>query len=484
LNLADVNIEYEAVIGLEIHAQLATQTKMFCGCRYEYGAPPNSLTCPVCLGHPGALPVANKRAVEYALRLILAVGGEAHKRSVFARKNYFYPDLPKGYQITQYDRPLGIGGRIRIEIDGDSREIALARIHLEEDAGKLIHPEDNVAISLVDYNRCGSPLLEIVTEPVIHSPAEAHVLLTRIKQLLQYLDICSGDMEKGALRCDANISIRPHGEGKEGVRTELKNLNSFKAVERALSFEIERQTEVIRSGGAVIQETLLWDEKRQMSEPMRGKEESEDYRYFPEPDLKPLEIDDKWIESIRSELPELPDVRRERIGNEYSIPRYDATVLTESRARADYFEAVAKGVGDGKLAANWVMGEVLHAVNDRRIEIEDFLIKSDMLVELLWSLKSDILSGRMAKAVFDEMAESGKRASDIMEEQGLKQITGEKKLAEVIGMILQAEPELTDQYRNGKEALLGYFVGKVMEATGGKAHPGLVNKILKEKLDG
>ena len=475
---------YEAVIGLEVHAQLLTQSKMFCSCGIEFGAAPNSLTCPVCLGHPGTLPVLNRRAVEYAIMMILAVGGEVQKHSVFARKNYFYPDLPKGYQISQFDSPIGLGGSIHIESPEFSREIKLARIHLEEDAGKSIHSQGGEGETRIDLNRCGVPLLEIVTCPDIHTPQEAHLFLSGLKRILQYLKICSGDMEKGALRCDANISLRRQGEGTLGTRTELKNLNSFRAVERALAYEIGRQEVILEAGGEVTQETLFWNEAEQKSELMRGKEESEDYRYFPEPDLISIELDQSMIDEIRTGIPELPDAKRERLVRDYGITPYDAQVLTDTLALADYFEAVAAQVKDVKLVANWLMTSVLHEINEQKVEVENFFITANMLAELLCSLESDIISGKMAKEIFKEMAATGKSAGAIIEERDLRQISDEAELTAVLEVILENEATQVRRYRAGKSQLFDFFVGQMMKATGGKANPELVNRLLKEKLDG
>ncbi len=476
---------YEPVIGLEVHAQLTTVSKIFCGCRVEYGAPPNTQTCPVCLGLPGVLPVLNKKAVEYALRMILAVGGKVKGRSVFARKNYFYPDLPKGYQISQYDLPLGEGGKIEFsnETGQKSKMVHLTRIHLEEDAGKSLHPESGEDYTRVDFNRCGVPLIEIVTEPEIADPREAYGFLIKLKQILQYLQICAADMEKGQLRCDANVSVRPVGSDRLGVKTEVKNLNSFKAVEKALNFEIERQIGLLKSGHKIEQCTMLWEEKRQVAEPMRSKEESNDYRYFPEPDLTELVIDDAWLEKVRAGLPELPEARARRLVNQYNIPEYDAMVLTDNRDMADYYEEVMRGFSDGKAASNWIMTELLKIINEEKAGIASFRINPKMMAELLNYIQSGEISGKIAKDVFAEMVISSKSAREIISSKGLTQISDDSFIRGVIGKVISENEENLKKYLSGKTQLFGFFVGQVMKETEGKANPGLVNKLLREKLD-
>lgn len=476
-------MEHESVIGLEVHAQLLTDSKIFCGCPTKYGSPPNSQTCPVCLGMPGVLPVLNKKAVEYAIKMVLAVGGIVGAEGTFARKNYFYPDLPKGYQISQYEQPLATGGFIEIESNSEKKKIRIARIHLEEDAGKSVHPEgESKDETSVDLNRCGVPLIEIVSEPDISSPGEAHLYLTRIRQLVQYLGICSGNMEEGALRCDANVSVRPKGTAKLGVNTEVKNMNSFRAVERALTFEIKRQIDILEKGGTVEKETLLWDEKRQESMVMRSKEESPDYRYFPDPDLVTLAVSPEWIERIKESLPELPDDKRQRFLTEYKIPEYDAGVLTSSKELANYYEECVKHHPDPKLVSNWVMGEVLRELNERKIEIAQFQANPGNLAGLLREIEKGTISGKMAKEIFPEMARSGKSATEIISEKGLAQITDEKYVSQIVEEVLQENPGNAKRYREGEEKLLGFFVGQVMKKTQGKANPQLVNEILKRKL--
>ena len=484
-------MEYESVIGLEVHAQLLTESKIFCGCSTKYGSPPNTQTCPVCLGMPGVLPVLNKRAVEYAIKMILVVGGKVNPKSIFARKNYFYPDLPKGYQISQYEQPLATGGSLEINTESGNKKIRITRIHLEEDAGKSLHPEDesDEAETLVDMNRCGVPLIEIVSEPDISSPQEAYLYLNKLKQIVQYLGICSGNMEEGALRCDANISVRPRGEEEFGVNTEVKNMNSFRGVEKALSYEIKRQIGILKKGGTIKKETLLWDEKKQMSFTMRTKEESHDYRYFPEPDLVTLAVSDEWLNQIKKTLPELPDQKKERFVRDWKIPQYDAEVLTTSKELADYYEECVKNYSqdpnfgpDGKKVSNWVMGEVLRELNERKIEIKDFKITPTNLTDLLKQIDEGTISAKMAKEIFAEMAETGKSASQIIKEKELMQITDEKDLAQIIETVLKENEENVKKYHAGRKKLFGFFVGEVMKKTQGKANPRLVNQILKEKL--
>jgi len=428
--------------------------------------------------------VLNKEAVEYAIKMVLAIGGKVNPKNIFARKNYFYPDLPKGYQISQYEQPLATGGFIEIQTDSANKKIGITRIHLEEDAGKSLHPEDestNTGTS-VDMNRCGVPLIEIVSEPDINFPQEAYLYLNKLKQIVQYLGICSGNMEEGALRCDANVSVRQKGTEKFGVNTEIKNMNSFKAVEKALGYEIKRQIGILKKGGTIEKETLLWDEKKQKCFTMRTKEESHDYRYFPEPDLVTLAISDEWINQIKKTLPELPDQKKERFVRDYKIPQYDAEILTSSKEIADYYEECVKNYSDGKKVSNWMMGEVLRELNQRQIEIKDFKIVPKNLTGLLKQMDDGTISGKMAKEIFAEMAETGKSASRIIKEKGLTQITDESNLTQIIETILNENEENVKKYHAGKEKLFGFFVGEVMKKTQGKANPNLVNQILKEKL--
>ncbi len=478
-------MKYEPVIGLEVHAQLLTESKIFCCCGTAFGAPQNSQVCPICLGMPGVLPVLNRQAVEFAIRMGLAMNCPIAAHSIFARKNYFYPDLPKGYQISQYEEPLCENGWIEIEQeDGELKRVGIIRMHLEEDAGKSVHAEGYVSENetLIDVNRCGTPLIEIVSEPDIRSPREAYLYLNRIRQLVRYLGICDGNMEEGSLRCDANISVRPTGEQKFGTKTELKNMNSFRNVEKALEFEINRQMQLLESGGTVVQQTLLWDATNGKVAPMRSKEEAHDYRYFPEPDLAPIRVAEQWREEIRVALPELPMARRNRFVEQFSLPKYDADVLTDEKAIADYFEAAAKLVKDAKLASNWIMGDVLRALKEKKIDIAKFSIKPVALAELLNLIVDGTISGKIAKEVFETMLAGGKSAKDIVAEKGLLQVSDTGILEKAVEEVVAANPKEVERYRNGEEKLLGFLVGQVMKATRGKANPKVANEILKKKL--
>jgi aspartyl-tRNA(Asn)/glutamyl-tRNA(Gln) amidotransferase subunit B len=477
------NSKYEAVIGLEVHAQLLTKSKIFCGCSTQFGAAPNTHTCPVGLGMPGVLPVLNRKVVEYALRMALATDCTVAGESRFARKNYFYPDLPKGYQISQYELPLAEHGHVVIDVHGQKKRIGITRIHMEEDAGKLIH-DPYRPVSKVDLNRTGVPLIEIVSEPDMRTPQEAGAYLRQLRSTLRYLEICDGNMEQGSFRCDANVSIRPEGTEAFGTRTELKNMNSFKHVENALGYEIERQKAVLEDGRAIVQETRLWDPDKGVTVSMRGKEEAHDYRYFPDPDLVPLLIDRQWIEEIRNSLPELPEAKKNRFEKEYGLPPSDAELLTSSRAMADYFEACVKGFPQPKTVSNWVMGSLLAVLNAQNKPIEESPVTPQRLVELLRLIDSGVISGKIAKTVFDEMAASGKAPEAVVEEKGLIQITDGNAITEVVAQVLLAHEKEVAQYRQGKTKLLGFFVGQVMKKTRGKANPQLVNETLERMLSG
>jgi len=476
-------MQYEAVIGLEVHAQLLTDSKIFCGCSTKFGAAPNTHTCPVCLGMPGVLPVLNRKVVEYTLRLALATHCKIAPSSRFARKNYFYPDLPKGYQISQYELPVAEHGWIDIEANGEGKRIGITRIHLEEDAGKLIH-DATQPLSYVDFNRTGVPLIEIVSEPDLRTPEEASSYLKKLRDIVRYLDICDGNMEEGSFRCDANISLRPVGSEGLGVKTEVKNMNSFRFVQRALQYEIKRQHAILEQGGTIVQETRLWDSDKSVTHGMRGKEEAHDYRYFPDPDLVPVVVDDEWIEGVRLELPELPDVKKARFINEYGLPEQDAVVLTGNKELAAYFEACVARFSQPKKVSNWIMAELLRELNRDDREINQCPVTPEALADLLIMMEENVISGKIAKTVFEEMYGTGKDPEIIVAEKGLKQVTDEGEIGEVIDTILAAHPNQVDEYRAGKEKLLGFFVGQVMKQTQGKANPKLVNEVLREKLKG
>lgn len=474
-------MQYEAVIGLEVHAQLLTDSKIFCGCSTKFGAAPNTHTCPVCLGMPGVLPVLNRKVVEYTVRLALATHCKIAPSSRFARKNYFYPDLPKGYQISQYELPVAEHGWIDIEANGEGKRIGITRIHLEEDAGKLIH-DATQPLSYVDFNRTGVPLIEIVSEPDLRTPEEASSYLKKLRDIVRYLDICDGNMEEGSFRCDANISLRPVGSEGLGVKTEVKNMNSFRFVQRALEYEIKRQHAILEQGGTIVQETRLWDSDKSVTHGMRGKEEAHDYRYFPDPDLVPVVVDDEWIEGVRLELPELPDAKKARFMSKYGLPEQDAVVLTGNKELAAYFEACVARFPQPKKVSNWIMAELLRELNRDDREIDQCPVTPEALADLLIMMEEDVISGKIAKTVFEEMYGTGKAPETIVAEKGLKQVTDEGEIGEVIDGIMAAHPNQVDEYRAGKEKLLGFFVGQVMKQTQGKANPKLVNEVLREKL--
>ncbi len=475
-------MEWETVIGLEIHAQLATKSKIFSAAATEYGAAPNTQACAIDLGLPGVLPVLNAEAVNMATKFGLAVGANVAKRSVFARKNYFYPDLPKGYQISQFELPIVERGETEVELDGDTKVIGITRAHLEEDAGKSLH-EDFSGMSGIDLNRAGTPLLEIVSEPDMRSAKEAIAYMKKIHSIVRYLEICDGNMQEGSFRCDANVSVRPKGQKEFGTRAELKNLNSFRFVERAINFEVDRQIDLIESGGTVLQETRLYDADKGETRPMRSKEEANDYRYFPDPDLLPVILDDTFIESIRATLPELPDEKKHRFIKDYELSTYDAGVLTSSRELAHYYEALVKGVGSNpKLCANWMMGDLAASLNKNNLDINDSPVTADILAGMLKRIEDKTISGKIAKQVFEALWAGEGDADAIIEAKGLKQVTDSGAIEAVVDDIISNNPKQVEDYRGGKDKLFGFFVGQVMKATKGKANPAQVNELLKKKL--
>ncbi len=473
---------FEAVIGLEVHAQLKTKTKIFCGCDTEFGAPPNTHCCPVCLGMPGVLPVLNRKVVDYTLRTALATNCRINAMSRFARKNYFYPDLPKGYQISQYELPIAEEGVVDIVVDGRTKRIGITRIHMEEDAGKLIHDPDRDQ-SRVDFNRTGVPLMEIVSEPDMRSPEEAGAYLRQLRSILRYIGVCDGNMEAGSFRCDANVSIRPKGSKPLGTRAELKNLNSFRHVEKALVYEIRRQEEIVADGGQVIQQTRLWNPEQNRTHGMRGKEEAHDYRYFPDPDLLPLVIDDDWIKRTSDTLPELPDAKQTRFVSQYGLPAYDAQLLTNSRELADFFEACLKWCDNAKLVSNWVMGDLIGFLNTEDKTIDQSPVSAENLGKMLRLVDADTISGKIAKTVFAEMAVTGQSPGEIIDAKGLAQVSDAGTLETMVKQVLDDNPSQVTDYKNGKSQILGFFVGQVMKMTKGQANPKMVNTLLKKYLD-
>ncbi|GAB4333941.1 MAG: Asp-tRNA(Asn)/Glu-tRNA(Gln) amidotransferase subunit GatB [Candidatus Abyssubacteria bacterium] len=474
-------IEYETVIGLEFHTQLSTESKIFCQCSTKFGAEPNSQICPVCTGLPGVLPVLNKKVVEYAIMTALAFNCDILSHCKFARKNYFYPDLPKNYQISQYEDPLGKNGYMEIVVNGTVKRIGITRVHMEEDAGKLVHPED-ASVSYVDFNRTGVPLLEIVTEPDIRSPEEAYATALTLKSILEYLEVSDCNMEEGSLRCDANVSIRPKGTSGFGVKTEVKNMNSFKAVQKALEYEVNRQKKVLSEGGKIVQETRLWDADRGVTRSMRGKEEAHDYRYFPEPDLIPLIADDVWIEQICARLPELPAQRKCRLQTQYGLPEYDAAVLTASKHTAEFFERAAAGYPDAKAVSNWVMGELQRYLNQAGIVIQHCKVTPEMLVELLTLIDDGKISLNLAKDVFGEMFKTGQSPAAIVESRGLIQITDEAELQAIIARVIEDNPGPVADFLGGNERTFGFLMGQAMRASAGKANPKVLSNLLRKRL--
>ena len=476
-------MDYEIVIGLEVHCQLLTETKIFCGCSTHFGNPPNQNTCPVCTGMPGALPVLSRKVVDFAIRAGLATACEITPSSVFARKNYFYPDLPKGYQISQFELPICLGGHLDIEVAGESKRIGITRIHMEEDAGKLVHPEHEHGVSYVDYNRACVPLIEIVSEPDMRSAAEAVAYLKAMREIMVYLGVCDGNMEEGSFRCDANISLRLWGAPKLGIRAELKNMNSFRNVQRAIEYEVERQMDILDGGGQVVQETRLWNVDRGISMSMRGKEEAHDYRYFPDPDLLPVVVDEAWIEAVRRSLPELPVAKRQRFLDDYAIPLADAEVLTADRAMADYFEAVVKLSSSPKLAANWIMVELMKFLNDDKTDITQCPVTPQGLAELLSLIEDGTISGKIGKQVFAQMYNATDNSPrKIVEDQGLAQMSDSGELEAMIDEIIAANGDKVTEYQQGKVKLFGFFVGQVMKKSKGQANTQMVNKLFKEKI--
>ena len=485
-----LNDNYEPVIGLEVHAQLLTATKAFCGCSTEFGVEPNSNVCPVCLGMPGTLPVLNFNLVEFILRMGFALECAIAPRSTFARKNYFYPDLPKGYQISQYDEPICGRGSVEIDLDDGGRKvIGITRIHMEEDAGKSIHDVD--VDTLVDVNRCGVPLIEIVSEPDIRSPREAYLYLTRIKQIVTYLGICDGNMEEGSLRCDANVSVRRKGAAAFGTKTEVKNMNSFRNVERALEYEIHRQIRLIEDGGKVVQESLLWDANQNVALPMRSKEEAHDYRYFPDPDLVPVHVDESWLARVRSKLPELPGPRRDRLVEALGLPRYDADVLTVEKGVADYFERTlsllahdsARRKEQAKAVSNWVMTDVLRVVAEKKVAIGDFPVSEKNLAAMIALIQDGTISGKIAKDVFEEMVLAREDPKSIIDRKGLVQVSDEGAIEKAVDGVIQANALQVQKYAGGNDKVFGFFVGETMKVMKGKGNPKVVNDVLRRKLN-
>jgi len=485
--------KYDVVIGLEVHAQLLTRSKMFCGCPTTFGAPPNSQTCPVCQGMPGVLPVVNRRAVEFGIRTALAFNCRVNEACRFARKHYYYPDMPKNYQISQYEEPLAEHGVLDIEIDGASRTIGIQRLHLEEDVGKLLHEGtlETAQTSLVDYNRSGVPLMETVSRPELASPEEAAAYLKAFRAVLVFLGVCDGNMEEGSLRCDANVSLRPRGRAELGTKVEIKNMNSFRNVQRALEFEVRRQAQALDAGERIVQETRLWEAERGYTRSMRSKEYAHDYRYFPEPDLVPLRIDRPWVEEIRAGLPELPRARRQRFVAAYGLPPYDAALLTESRALADYYEAAVKELGPAsgrggeraKAVSNWIMSELLRVLpGDDERAIQGSPISPRHLAGLLRLIEDGTISGKIAKDVFQKMFASGEDAAAIVGREGLTQVADETAVGPIVDTVIAANPKAVEDFKRGRTAAAKALVGQVMKATGGKANPALVNRLVEDKL--
>jgi aspartyl-tRNA(Asn)/glutamyl-tRNA(Gln) amidotransferase subunit B len=474
-------MNFETVIGLEVHVELSTETKIFCSCSTEFGAPPNTHTCPICLGHPGVLPVLNKKALAHAIKASLALNCEVATESKFDRKNYFYPDSPKAYQISQYDKPIGQNGWLEIEVNGEKKRIGITRLHLEEDAGKLTHAEGE-DYSLVDFNRVGTPLVEIVSEPDIRTPEEAYAYLEKLKAILQYTEVSDCKMEEGSLRCDANISIRPFGQEKFGTRTELKNMNSFKGVQKGLEYEEIRQEKVLLSGEMVTQETRRWDDVKNETIVMRGKEEAHDYRYFPDPDLVQIHIDQAMKDEIRQTIPELPDARKARYIDQFGLSNYDAGVITSIKSLADFFDESTKYCEDAKQVANWLMGEVMAYLNAHNKELHDVALTPEGLGKTISLIEKGTISGKIAKTVFKDLIEKGGDPEAIVKEKGLMQISDEGELAKIVNQILDNNQQSIDDFKAGKKQAIGFLVGQVMKETQGKANPPMVNKLIQEEI--
>lgn len=478
-------MDYEIVIGLEIHTELKTNSKIFCGCSTKFGADQNTNVCPVCLGLPGVLPVINEKVVEFAIRAGLALNCEILPFSKFDRKNYYYPDLPKNFQTSQYDLPICVNGHLDIEVNGETKRIGITRIHMEEDAGKLVHSGTTINSSdyaLVDYNRTGVPLLEIVSEPDLRSPEEAKAYLEKVKAILEYIDVSDCKMEEGSLRCDANISLRPQGQTKLGTKAEIKNLNSFRSVQRGLEYEVIRQEDILEDGGKIVQETRTWDENKGATASMRSKEQLNDYRFLPEPDLVPIVVDPARVEEIRASLPELPDARKQRLMDAYGLSEYDAAIITASKAMADYFDQSVQCNGDAKVVANWLMGEVSKHLNNEGITILECPVAPKQLTDLLALIEKGTISNKIAKTVFEEMWASRKDADVIVKEKGLVQISDTSEIVAIVEAVIAANPQSVADFKAGKEKAIGFLVGQIMKQTKGRANPDMVNTMLREKL--
>ncbi|MEN6567577.1 MAG: Asp-tRNA(Asn)/Glu-tRNA(Gln) amidotransferase subunit GatB [Veillonellales bacterium] len=477
-------MNYETVIGLEVHSELKTKSKIFCGCSTQFGSEQNTNVCPVCLGLPGVLPVVNKKVVEFAVKTGLALNCEILPFSKFDRKNYYYPDLPKNFQTSQYDLPIAVNGHLDIEVNGQKKRIGITRVHMEEDAGKLVHDGSITTsdYSLVDYNRTGVPLIEIVSEPDMGSPEEAKAYLEKLKAILQYLDVSDCKMEEGSLRCDANISLRPQGAAEFGTKTEIKNLNSFRSVQRGLEYEVARQKDVLNDGGRIVQETLSWDETQGITESLRSKEQAHDYRYFPEPDLVPIIVDSAEVERLQASLPEMPDPRKQRLINDYGLSDYDADIITASKAMADYFDGAITHKADAKAVTNWLMGEVSKHLNTAGLEMKDCPVTPAKLAGMIGLIDKGTISNKIAKTVFEEMWTSGKDASTIVKEKGMVQISDAGEIEAIVAAVIAANPQSVADFKSGKEKALGFLVGQIMKQTKGRANPELVNKMLRQRL--